>query len=108
MKLKKIGFFAIIFISAIIINNLVHSIYTLWQKKALISQSAQELSREEKRNQDLKKQLALAGKPEFIEEQARDKLFLVKPGEGVIVMPSQYIQASPSAAPVPSDTRPNW
>ncbi len=108
MKLKKIAFFAVIFISAIIINNLVHSIYTLWQKKAVISQAQQELGKVQKRNQDLKSKLSLVNKPQFVEEQARNKLFLVKPGEGIIVIPSQYLQASSSATPAPPDIRPNW
>ena len=108
MKLKQLGFFAIIFVSVIIINNLSHSIYTLWQKKSLLLDARQELVIEQTHNQGLKKQLAIVNKPQFIEEQARDKLFLVRPGEGVIVIPSEYLQASPSAVPKPPDTRPNW
>lgn len=108
MSLKKIVFFGIIIASFFVMNSLVHSIYTLWQKNALVTEAKTELDQEKKENQVIKKKIAEVKKTQFVEEEARNKLFLAKPGEGVLVIPSQYLHANPSAAPNPPDLRPNW
>jgi cell division protein FtsB len=107
MTLKKIVFFGIIIASFFIMNSLIHSIYTLWQKNTLMTQAQAELEKEKKENQTLKKKLSEAKKTQFVEEEARNNLFLAKPGEGVLVIPSQYLHASPSAKKI-ADIRPNW
>lgn len=66
-----------------------------------------ELGNEKKEWENLKQRLSIVQKPQFVEEEARNKLLLSKPGEGVIVIPTP-VDASPSAAPKPKDTRPNW
>lgn len=108
MPIKKIVFFIIIISSLVIINNLVHSIYTLWQKKNLVTNAHLELEKEKKKQMELKKDLEDVTKPQFVEEEARNKLFLAKPGEGVIVIPTGVIPATRSSKPQPQDTRPNW
>ena len=108
MPIKKIVFFAIIIASVFIINNLVHSIYTLWQKQHLVDSARKELEREKEENQELKRRLSLAKDPNFIEEEARNRLFLTKPGEGVIVIPTDAFDASAAAKLPPPDTRANW
>ncbi len=108
MSLKKIGFFIIIIVSVLIINNLVNSTYTLWQKKHLVEKTRLELESEKEKNKMLKKKLAQVNRQQFIEEEARNKLFLAKLGEQVIVIPEKYLQATPSSRPQPKDTRPNW
>jgi hypothetical protein len=108
MSLKRIGFFSAVIIAIFIINSLIHSIYTLWQKRDLLDKAQQQLTQEKKQNHLLKRKLAMATQPQFGEEQARDKLFLGKPGEGVVLIPQQYEHASPSAAPLQKDTKPNW
>lgn len=108
MPIKKIVFFVILIASVIIINNLVQSIYTLWQKKNLVVKAQLELEKEKKENQELKEKLAQVKQPQFIEKEARNKLFLAKPGEGVIVIPTGAIKPSPSIQQKPKDTRPNW
>ncbi len=108
MPVKKIVFFIILIASVIIINNLVHSIYTLWQKKNLVVKAQLELEKEKQENQELKRKLAQVKQPQFVEKEARNKLFLAKPGEGVIVIPTGAIKPSQSTQPKPKDTRPNW
>jgi cell division protein FtsB len=108
MKIKKIVFFTIVVASLFIINSLVHSIYSLWQKQSLVVDAQQNLETEKKKNQKLKEELSIVNNKQFIEEEARDKLFLAKPGEKVIVMPSVALQASPSVSLTPVDTRSNW
>lgn len=108
MSLKKIGFFVGLIVAVITINNLVQSIYTMNQKKLLVEQTKQELEKEKKINQQLKKDLAAIKKPQYIEEEARNNLFLTKPGEDVVILPSDYLKTSPPPKPKKQDTRPNW
>jgi cell division protein FtsB len=108
MSVKKVVFFGIVLASFFVINSLVHSIYNLWQKNDLVVKAKQDLEKEKKENKTLKKKLDTVKQPQFVEEEARNKLFLAKPGEGIIVIPTNYQHASPSATPPPPDTRPNW
>ena len=108
MPYKKIAFFAIIVILLLTINDLAHSIYSIWQKQDLIVQAQNNLDEEKNENQKLKKDIAQVNQPQFIESQARNNLLLAKPGEGVVMLPSAMVSASPSLTIKPADTRPNW
>jgi cell division protein FtsB len=108
MTAKKIVFFIILITSVFIINNMVHSIYTLWQKKNLVVDAQNEVEREEQKNRELRGRLSLIQRPQFIEEEARNRLFMVKPGEQVVVLSEKDIRASDSVKPKPKDNRPNW
>ncbi|HUQ84743.1 MAG TPA: septum formation initiator family protein [Candidatus Limnocylindrales bacterium] len=108
MSPKKIGFFIIIITSLVVINNLAHSTYKLWQKKQLVDDSRLEVQRQKDKNQELRNKLNKIERPNFIEEEARNKLFMVKPGEQVIVLSDKDLKASESSKPKPKDTRPNW
>lgn len=106
--MKKIVFFVIIFVSLVIIHNLLVSIFTLWQKQDLVIQAQNELKLEREENSTLKKQLEIARSDTFLEEEARNKLFLVKPGESKIVIPDRVLQASTAAKAESLDVTPNW
>lgn len=108
MPIKKIAFFTFLLVSFISINGLLNSIYSLWQKQKLISEATSQLIAQQQENSSLKKQLTIVNSKQFVEEEARDKLFLVKPGEGVIVMPQSVLQASASAQAIASIPTPNW
>ena len=104
--MKKILFFTIIGISLLIIINLVTSIYTLWHKQDLLTQAARELQNEKKENISLKSQLKKVSAPGFVEEEARNKLFMVKPGEGeVLIAESSSTSAQKQAQ---EDSKPYW
>lgn len=90
--MKKITFLVVLIISLFIIKNLVFSIYNLWQKQDLVASIRRELEEEKKKNQVLKSQISSAKSPQFVEEQARNKLFLVKPGESQIVLPKDVLK----------------
>lgn len=92
--MKKILFTIIIVASVIIINNLAHSIYDLWQKKDLIARVQQELIRQKQENHRLKSELSYVESREFIEKEARNKLLLVKQGEQQVLIPQDLIQNS--------------
>lgn len=85
--MKKIGFFVILVASLLIIKNLLVSIYSLWQKQDLLVHAQKELEKEKEQHQKLKSKLSFAESPEFIEEQARNNLFLVRPEEQGILLP---------------------
>ena len=108
MSYKKIGFFAGVAILLLTINNLGHSIFTIWQKQDLITQAQNDLTSQKTENEQLKKDIAQVNQPQFVESEARDKLLLVKPGESTIIIPEGQIAAGSPAKSLPVDTRPNW
>jgi cell division protein FtsB len=83
--MKKIAYAALVIGLLLIINSLVHSIYDLWQKQDLVTAAQKDLSREQAKNQKLKASLQYAQTPQFIEEQAHDKLFMGKAGETQVI-----------------------
>ncbi|MCL5113916.1 MAG: septum formation initiator family protein [Patescibacteria group bacterium] len=105
--MKKISFIIIIIISIFIINSLARSIYDLWKKQDLIVRAKQDLDKEKEENQKLKSQLSVVGNEQFIEEEARNKLFLAKPGEQEVIIPQELLDANKSAKQN-KDNAPNW
>lgn len=103
--MKRFLFVAILIVSLIIIRNLLVSIYNLWQKQDLIGSAQKELELEKKKNLDLKKKLTFAESKEFIEEQARNNLFLAKPGEKEVILPDSSRSSSASKS---QENHPNW
>lgn len=64
----------------------MRSVYTLSQKKGILSERQQVLSQLQVKQAQLQQKLNEATSPAFIEQAARDKLGLVKPGETVVIM----------------------
>jgi cell division protein FtsB len=89
---KKLAFLVTVIICIIAINALARSIYDLWHKQDLVVKAKEELKREKQKNQELKAELAYVKSDEFIESQARDKLFMVKPGEADVIVPENLIK----------------
>ena len=106
--MKKILFFVVLIASVFVIINLSRSIYTLWQKRDLIVDAERELVKQKQENQRVKSQLSYVESEEFIEEVARNKLLLVKPGEQGLLVAEDLIKetSSPSANVRKED--PNW
>ncbi len=92
--MKKIIFIAIVILSIFIINSLIRSIYDLWSKQDLVLKTKQELQSEKEENQRLKSQLSVVGGNRFIEEEARNKLFLVKPEEEQVIIPKDLLNGN--------------
>jgi cell division protein FtsB len=103
--MKKIIFVAIVVILLLIINNLVRSMWDIWQKKDIISQVQSQLSFQKQENQRLKASLSYAQTPEFIEKEARDKLFMAKKGEQKVLVPQD---SENSSGLENQDNEPNW
>jgi cell division protein FtsB len=104
--MKKVIFIIIVAILFLIVNNLVHSIYDIWQKKDVISQAQEELNLQKQENKRLKSALSYSQTQEFIEKEARDKLFMAKIGEQKVLLEDES-SVSGQAQRV-GDNDPNW
>jgi len=82
-KFVRIAVYGICIILGI---GIVRSVYTLSQKKWIMVERRQVLTQLTDKNQQLQQELKEATGPAFIEQAARDKLGLVKPGETVVIM----------------------
>jgi cell division protein FtsB len=106
--MKKAIYIVIVIALLLMINGLLHSIYDIWQKQDLLTSAQKQLQREKLENQKLKGELSYAQTPQFLEEQAHDKLFLVKPGEQeVLISPGLIKNQNQPAKPVQQNL-PNW
>lgn len=106
--MKRISSIVIVIICVFIINNLIHSIYTLWQKQDVLVAAQQDLQKAKQKNSGLKQQITQVKSPNFIEEQARDKLLLVKPGEDVVVVPPELIVGDKPLPVRHAPVKANW
>jgi cell division protein DivIC len=96
---------AIILILLLAIKNIVSSIISLRQNSHIVT-TLQDQEREEKqKKQFLEQRLYFVNTPQFIENQAREKLGLVKPGEHIVLAPPPATDEKKVTA---IDTTPNW
>jgi|SRR5581483_7295644 len=103
--MKRAFSIAIVVVCIFAAQSLIFSIVSLWQKQDVVRQAQQQLAIEQKKNTQLKKQLAKVQSPQFLEEEARDKLFLQKEGENQVIVPDN--QNISLATQKQVDTRPN-
>jgi cell division protein FtsB len=101
--MKKIIFIIVVISLLLIINNLVRSMYDVWQKRDFVTQAQKQLDFQKQENQRLKATLSYSQTQEFIEKQARDKLFMVKAGEQKVLIPQED-----NSQVVQEDNSPNW
>lgn len=92
--MKKVIYIISIVVLLLVINGLAHSIYDLWSKKDVITEAKNELNQQKMENQKLKGELSYVKTPQFIEEEARNKLFLTKPNEKVVIIPTASSSAN--------------
>jgi cell division protein FtsB len=104
--MKKVIYIVVVVVLLLMINGLLHSIYDIWHKQDLLVSAQKELDREKLKNQKLKGELSYAQTPQFLEEQAHNKLFLVKPGEQeVLISPDLINKNQPQKQ---NNKIPNW
>jgi cell division protein FtsB len=106
--MKRIIFILLLIFFVFIIQNLFHSIYSLWQKQELLVNAKNELEKEQRTNQSLRQQIDSVKQPSFIEEQARDKLLLIKPGEQMVIIPKSLIVSEEETKKSSVNKKPNW
>jgi cell division protein FtsB len=89
---KRIFYIVTVIILLVIINNLSRSIYDLWHKKDILTDAQKRLEIEKQKNIKLKAELSYVQSEAFIEEQARNKLFMSKPGEQDVLIPKNLLE----------------
>jgi cell division protein FtsB len=104
--MKNFLFVTSIIIFLLIINDLAHSIYDIWQKKDFVSEAQIELDFQKQENQRLKSALSYSQTPEFIEKEARNKLFMVKEGEQKVLLSKE--EKERQNPPAGRENIPNW
>lgn len=104
--MKKAAFIFTVIVLILIINSLIHSIYGLWNKQDLLISAQKELEAEKLKNQKLKAEFSYTQTPQFIDEQAHNKLFLVKPGEQRVLISQNLLNKTSQEKA--KDNMPNW
>ncbi|MBI4089547.1 MAG: septum formation initiator family protein [Candidatus Levybacteria bacterium] len=106
--MKKILFTITIIIFLLIVNDLLRSILDVWNKKDFVGKAEKELSYQKQLNNKLKSQLSFVQTPEFIEKEARDKLFMVKKDEKRIIIPEGLGESTQNPPTGRKENPPNW
>jgi cell division protein DivIC len=83
---RKLVRIAALVICIVVGVGIVRSVYTLSQKKGIITERQQVLTELTAKNRQLQEDLREATSPAFIEQAARDKLGLVREGETIVIM----------------------
>lgn len=104
--MRRMLVIVVIFILCAIIYGLIQSIVTLWNKQDVLVRTKKELVYQQNENKKLKEQLKEVEAPEFLEQEARNKLFLVRPGEQAVVIPKNLLGGK-IQIPI-EDKRSNW
>ena len=89
----------------LVIKNIVASIISLRQNSHIVTTLKQQEVAEEQKKKLLKQQLYFVKTPQFIENEAREKLGMVKPGEHIVLAPPT-VDSSPKKESY--DYSPNW
>ena len=110
--IKKLGTIAIISIVLILAYKIILQINDALKSGDRLSSQAETVYELEKANKEIKKKLSEAESPEFIEEEARNKLGLGKNGEVIVIIPDktlkQVMEGSSSAKPVRLPNYQGW
>lgn len=102
--IRKTLYIAVVVIGIYLIINLTGTIIRLWQKQEKVRIAQLELDQLTKQNKDLQVKLDYVARPEFIEQEAREKLGLVLPGERQVIIREQ----SPTTPSSGSSQSKNW
>ena len=107
--IRKIVIGVIILLVLIFAYNLLGQISESLRSSERLSNQANSVYKLEAENRELKKQFEEIQSPEFIEQQARDKLGLSKVGETIIIIPDEKLKSVLSASESAKVTRlPNY
>ena len=105
--MKKITFFIILAICLLSIIHLISSIYTLWHKQDVLITAEKQLQQEKKLHAQLQSQLKTVTASGFVEEEARNKLFMDKPGEREVIIAQDLLTPAQMSTRA-QNTQPNW
>jgi cell division protein FtsB len=102
--------YLIVVVGLILVNNsLIHSVIELWNKQNVVKEAQIKLDAEKAENTELKNQLSYVQTNAFIENEARDKLFLVKPGESEVLISKDLLSSGkPKITQAPKPVWQQW
>lgn len=106
--IKKIALILIILVVLIVTYNLITQIIAFTKSGERLFQAADVVYKLELKNKQLKDNLSKIQTPAFIEEEARDKLGLAKPGETLVVIPEEKLKSVLGASLSAQIRLPNW
>ncbi|MCX6725786.1 MAG: septum formation initiator family protein [Candidatus Shapirobacteria bacterium] len=98
----------IIIIGLVFIVNLSRNIFRLLQTTNQLKEAEQKVSQLEKETEALAKKKELYQSSSFIEEEARNKLNMVKEGETVVILPPNFGQVIEGKGNQAQKPLPNW
>lgn len=104
MKLKNVITIAIILTLLVLMRNIASSIYNLIQNEDIVQDLQTQLERERKEYAFLNQRLTEVKSDTFVEQEAREKLGLVRDNE----YPVFVIPPSPTPTPLRQEADQNW
>jgi cell division protein FtsB len=111
IKAKKLLGIASWVLAVILLISTVRNINNVRRIQSEVDAERLKVEKMKEDNAQLAAQIAQTQGSAFIEQQIRDKLGLVKPGEAIVVLPDEdIIRASAPEPPIEEDTLPdpNW
>ena len=86
---------AVVIVGTVTVRS-VQRMISLTRERAMVQAQLEEL---EKRRSELENELLMVNSDEYVEQQARSQLHMIKPGEVLYIVPSstEYTQAEPEA-----------
>jgi len=105
--MKRLVFLFVIVIAILSIIHSISAIYDLWQKQYVLNESKKQLVKQQEESQKLKESLHNVSNEFFVEEEARNKLFLIKPGESTVFI-DKGLLGQKSQKITPPETLSNW
>ncbi len=103
--MKKLLPIAVVIILLFVIKNNITSIINTIKDENTAANFKKKLAQEEKENQFLKERLSYVKGNQFVEKEAREKLFMTRPGEFIVIGPASTPVGQEK---IEIDTRPNW
>ncbi len=95
---RRLLVYAVMLISLLVAINLVKDILRLNKADERLAGAQAELSEAKKQQEELRRNLAVAGDGLWLEKQIRNVLKMAKPEEVVVVVPEEIIRAPEIAA----------
>lgn len=106
--IRKILLASIIIVVLLVAYNLIRQITDALRSSERLSLAAETVYKLEAKNRELKKKLTQIQSPEFIEQQARDKLGLSKNGETIVIITEDQLKQVMGASESAKVRLPNW
>jgi cell division protein FtsB len=107
--LRKAVIFAIVFLIFFFLMGIGRQVYNALGSAKRMDAAADNFAALQKKNQELKKQLAQSQSSTFIEEQARDKLNMARDGETVVIIAPEEVERIMRLYNPPQEPQiPNW